>query len=38
MSISPVVYRPKKIDAGVGKANGLVLLRIRIEGRFSDVW
>ena len=36
-SINPVVYFLEEADAGVGKASGLVLLCVGVEGRFSGV-
>ena len=37
MPVSPVVYLSKEADAGIGEANGFLLLRAGVEGRFDDV-
>jgi hypothetical protein len=35
LTVSPVIYLSKEVDAGIGEANGLMLIRKRVEARFD---
>jgi hypothetical protein len=37
LTVSPVKYLSKEVDAGIREANGLMLVRKRVEARFDGV-